>query len=69
MPHDASSRQGPGVPDVREDRGGSPAAVELDELLRYEHEHAGRPAVLRMLRARRERLRDQRLRGEEGDGR
>ncbi|MDX3071622.1 hypothetical protein ACIP98_06545 [Streptomyces sp. NPDC088354] len=45
--------------DPREDGGGSPETGELDELLRYEREHGDRPAVLRMLRARRERLRDE----------
>lgn len=44
-------------PELPEDQDGSPGTGELDELLRFEDEHAGRPAVLRMLRARRERLR------------
>ncbi|MFJ4846818.1 hypothetical protein [Streptomyces sp. NPDC088733] len=54
---DGTRRPDPGAPDD------SPAAGELDELLRYEREHADRPAVLRMLRAHR-----RRLRGEEDTG-
>ncbi|MEU6344647.1 hypothetical protein ABZ883_27280 [Streptomyces sp. NPDC046977] len=51
-----SGRPDPGAPDGQPERDDSPAAGELDELLRYEREHAGRPAVLRMLRAHRRRL-------------
>ncbi|MFF3562725.1 hypothetical protein ACFYXS_22055 [Streptomyces sp. NPDC002574] len=51
------ARRDPRARDVPEGRGGSAPTGEVDELLRYEHEHGDRPAVLRMLRARRERLR------------